>query len=104
MNLLFSQHPIITNDLKSVLNPFPLIFQVLPLLVEKFSFEEQASLVWQFLCSIPVNMMAEFLPWLSASVSSDERQEMRSCLCKVIPEEKLLQQVTFSVTKVHSVL
>nr|XP_043627558.1 zinc finger protein BRUTUS [Erigeron canadensis] len=70
--------------------------QVLPLLVEKFSFEEQASLVWQFLCSIPVNMMAEFLPWLSASVSSDERQEMRSCLCRVIPEEKLLQQIIFT--------
>ncbi|KAJ0725095.1 putative transcription factor C2H2 family [Helianthus annuus] len=70
--------------------------QVIPLLVEKFSFEEQASLVWQFLCSIPVNMMAEFLPWLSASVSSDERQEMRSCLCRVIPEEKLLQQIIFT--------
>lgn len=70
--------------------------QVFPLLVEKFSFEEQASLVWQFLCSIPVNMMAEFLPWLSASVSSDERQEMRSSLCKVIPEEKLLQQIIFT--------
>ncbi|XP_071686362.1 zinc finger protein BRUTUS-like [Rutidosis leptorrhynchoides] len=70
--------------------------QVLPLLVEKFSFEEQASLVWQFLCSIPVNMMAEFLPWLSASVSSDEQQEMRSSLRKVIPEEKLLQQIIFT--------
>ncbi|XP_076941700.1 zinc finger protein BRUTUS-like isoform X1 [Bidens hawaiensis] len=70
--------------------------QVIPLLVEKFSFEEQASLVWQFLCSIPVNMMAEFLPWLSASVSSDERQEMRSSLCRVIPEETLLQQIIFT--------
>lgn len=70
--------------------------QVLPLLVEKFSFEEQASLVWQFLCSIPVNMMAEFLPWLSASVSPDERQEMRSSLCRVVPEEKLLQQIIFT--------
>lgn len=70
--------------------------QVFPLLVEKFSFEEQASLVWQFLCSIPVNMMAEFLPWLSASVSSDERHEMRNSLCKVIPEEKLLQQIIFT--------
>nr|KAJ0207726.1 hypothetical protein LSAT_V11C500244160 [Lactuca sativa] len=50
--------------------------QVFLLLVEKFSFEEQASLVWQFLCSIPINMMAEFLPWLSASVFSEERHEM----------------------------
>ncbi|XP_076913974.1 zinc finger protein BRUTUS-like [Bidens hawaiensis] len=69
--------------------------QVIPLLVEKFSFEEQASLVWHFLCSIPVNMMAEFLPWLSASVSSDERQEMRS-MKGVIPEEALLQQIIFT--------
>ncbi|PON59014.1 hemerythrin-like [Trema orientale] len=67
--------------------------QVLPLLIEKFSYEEQASLVWQFLCSIPVNMMAEFLPWLSSSISSDEHQDMCKLLGKVIPEEKLLQQV-----------
>ncbi|XP_057508284.1 zinc finger protein BRUTUS-like isoform X1 [Actinidia eriantha] len=70
--------------------------QVFPLLIEKFSFEEQASLVWQFLCSIPVCMMAEFLPWLSSSISSDECQDMRKCLIKVIPEEKLLQQVIFT--------
>lgn len=63
------------------------------MLTEKFSYEEQASLVWQFLCSIPVNLMAEFLPWLSSSISSDEYQDMRRCLCKVIPEEKLLRQV-----------
>lgn len=70
------------------------IWQVFPLLIEKFSFEEQASLVWQFLCSIPVSMMAEFLPWLSSSISSDECQDMRKCLSRVIPEEKLLQQVS----------
>ncbi|KAF9677368.1 hypothetical protein SADUNF_Sadunf08G0100400 [Salix dunnii] len=70
--------------------------QVFPLLIEKFSFEEQAFLVWQFLCSIPVNMMTEFLPWLSSSISTDEQQDMNICLCKIIPEEKLLQQVIFS--------
>ncbi|EPS73048.1 hypothetical protein M569_01704, partial [Genlisea aurea] len=70
--------------------------QVFPLLNEKFSFEEQASLVWQFLCSIPVNMMAEFLPWLSLSTSADERQDMRKCLHKIIPDEQLLQQVIFN--------
>ncbi|XP_061989050.1 zinc finger protein BRUTUS [Rosa rugosa] len=70
--------------------------QVLPLLIEKFSVEEQASLVWQFLCSIPVNMMAEFLPWLSSSVSPDEYQDLRKCLSKIVPEEKLLQQVIFT--------
>ncbi|KAF2322576.1 hypothetical protein GH714_019089 [Hevea brasiliensis] len=65
---------------------------VFPLLIEKFTFEEQASLVWQFLCSIPVNMMAEFLPWLSSSISSDEYQDMHKCLYKIIPKEKLLHQ------------
>ncbi|KAK6252682.1 hypothetical protein QUC31_014402 [Theobroma cacao] len=70
--------------------------QVFPLLIEKFTFEEQASLVWQFLCSIPVNMMVEFLPWLSSSISSDEHQDMHKCLSKIIPKEKLLQQVVFT--------
>ncbi|KAK7291413.1 hypothetical protein RIF29_06540 [Crotalaria pallida] len=70
--------------------------QVFPLLIEKFSLEEQASLVWQFLCSIPVNMMAEFLPWLSTSISPDESQDLRKCLSKVVPEEKLLQKVIFT--------
>lgn len=70
--------------------------QVFPLLVEKFSFEEQAYLVWRFLCSIPVNMMEEFLPWLSSSISPDEYEEMRMCLSKVVPDEKLLLQVIFT--------
>ncbi|CAI8594892.1 unnamed protein product [Vicia faba] len=70
--------------------------QVFPLLIEKFSVEEQASLVWQFLCSIPVNMMAEFLPWLSTSISPDESQDLRKCLSKIVPEEKLLQKVIFT--------
>ncbi|KAJ1405725.1 Zinc finger, RING-type [Sesbania bispinosa] len=70
--------------------------QVFPLLIEKFSLEEQASLVWQFLCSIPVNMMAEFLPWLSTSISPDESQDLRKCLSKIVPGEKLLQKVIFA--------
>lgn len=68
------------------------------MLIEKFSFEEQADLVWQFLCNIPVNMMVEFLPWLSACVSPDEHQDMLKSLCKIIPEEKLLQQVLIIIT------
>lgn len=67
--------------------------QAFPLLTVNLSFEEQASLVWGFFCSIPVNMMAKFLPWLAASVSSDESQDIRNCICSVIPKEELLQQV-----------
>lgn len=70
--------------------------QVFPLLVAKFSFREQADLVWRFLCSIPVNMMAEFLPWLSSCVSPEEQQDMIKCLHKIVPEEKLLQEVIFT--------
>jgi len=72
------------------------LYQVFPLLIEKFSLEEQASLVWQFLCSIPVNMIAEFLPWLSTSISADESQDLRDFLIKIVPEERLLQKVWFS--------
>lgn len=70
--------------------------QVFPLLEDKYTFEEQASLVWQFLCSIPVDMMAEFLPWLSSSITFDENKDMLKCLCKIVPDEKLLQQVIFT--------
>ncbi|XP_047337425.1 zinc finger protein BRUTUS-like [Impatiens glandulifera] len=70
--------------------------QVFPLLIEKFSIEEQASLVWQFFCTIPVNMLAKFLPWLSSSICIDDYQDMQKCLSKVVPNEKLLQQVFFN--------
>ncbi|CAF2077972.1 unnamed protein product [Brassica napus] len=70
--------------------------QVFPLLIEKFKHEEQAYIVWRFLCSIPVNMLAVFLPWLASSISVDESKEMQTCLSKIVPDEKLLQQVIFT--------
>ncbi|URD72184.1 CHY zinc finger [Musa troglodytarum] len=73
--------------------------QVFPLLIEKFSLKEQADLVWQFLCSIPVNIMVDFLPWLSSCVSQDEHKDIMTCLCKVVPKERLLQQVIFAWMK-----
>lgn len=65
------------------------------MLIDKYSFKEQADLVWEFLCSIPVDMMMKFLPWLSFSISSDEHQDMINCLSKILPKEKLLKQVMF---------
>ncbi|KAL0408886.1 UNVERIFIED_CONTAM: Zinc finger protein BRUTUS [Sesamum radiatum] len=94
-SLIFPVH-ILERTVPGVLIRVSFIWQVFPLLNEKFSFEEQASLVWQFLCSIPVNMMAEFLPWLSSSISPDERLDMRKCLHRIIPDEKLLQQIIFT--------
>eukprot|EP00249_Psilotum_nudum_P024396 c29174_g1_i3 orf=1038-5078(-) len=70
--------------------------QIFPLLMEHFSIEDQATIVWQFLCSIPVNLMEQFLPWLASSLSPDDRQEMMSCLHKIVPKEELLRQVIFS--------
>jgi len=70
---------------------------VFPLLIEKFKYEEQAYIVWRFLCSIPVNMLAVFLPWISSSISVDESKEMQTCLKKIVPGEKLLQQVSFEL-------
>lgn len=70
--------------------------QVFPLIIKKFSVKEQADLVWQLLCSIPVNMMEKLLPWLSSCVVHDDHQDMIECLCQIVPEEKLLQQVIFS--------
>lgn len=72
---------------------FCLSLQVFPLLIDKFSFEEQADLVWQFLCNMPVNMMVVFLPWLTATVSPDEHKDIIKCLHKIIPSEELFQQV-----------
>ena len=71
--------------------------QVFPLLIEKFKHEEQAYIVWRFLCSIPVNMLAVFLPWLASAISIDESKEMQMCLSKIVPGEKLLQQVSFDM-------
>ncbi|KAG6554197.1 hypothetical protein Mapa_004113 [Marchantia paleacea] len=70
--------------------------QVFPLLMLHFNFQEQADLVWQFLCSIPVNLMEKFLPWLASSLTQEERQEMTACLEEIVPAEQLLQQVVFA--------
>lgn len=69
--------------------------QVFPLLMQHFTYKEQAGLVWQFICSIPVNLLEKFLPWLAFSLSDDERQQMVTLMCEVVPPEELLQQVGY---------
>jgi zinc finger-like protein len=61
--------------------------------MEHFTFDEQAALVWQFMCSIPVNLMEKFLPWLASCLSREEREEMVACMHKIVPRQELLQQV-----------
>ncbi|PRQ56197.1 putative aminoacyltransferase, E1 ubiquitin-activating enzyme [Rosa chinensis] len=70
--------------------------QIIPLLIQKFSVEEQASLVWKLLSSIPTNIVAKLIPWLASSLSLDECQHLYKCLSMIVPAEKLLQEVIFT--------
>ncbi|CAA7043287.1 unnamed protein product [Microthlaspi erraticum] len=70
--------------------------QVFPLLIEKFSFQEQASLVWQFICSVPAMVLEEFLPWMMSYLSHEEKTEVENCIKDVVPVEHSLQQVISS--------
>lgn len=67
--------------------------QVFPLLVKQFSFEEQASLVWQFIGSIPVILLQDFLPWVISFSHPDEQEEIKNFVREVVPEEKSFQEV-----------
>ncbi|XP_074343999.1 zinc finger protein BRUTUS-like At1g74770 [Apium graveolens] len=70
--------------------------QIFPLLTQQFSLEKQAAYVWQFMCSIPVALLEDFLPWILSFLSSQEQVEFMHCIEKVVPKEKLLQEVVQS--------
>ncbi|KAF8390297.1 hypothetical protein HHK36_024822 [Tetracentron sinense] len=70
--------------------------QVFPLLMQHFSFKEQASLVWQFMCSVPIMLLEDFLPWMTSYLSPDEQDDVLHCIEEVVPKEKLLQEVVIS--------
>ncbi|KAJ8452371.1 hypothetical protein Cgig2_006176 [Carnegiea gigantea] len=70
--------------------------QVFPMLISQFSDEEQAWLVWQFMCSVPLILMEELFPWLACFLSRDEQMELRLCVRKIVPRDKLLQEVVGS--------
>ncbi|CAN8239864.1 unnamed protein product [Cochlearia groenlandica] len=67
--------------------------QVFPLLIEKFSFKEQASLVRQFICSVPVMVLEDFLPWMMTYLSHEEKTEVVNCIKDVFHTEDSLHQV-----------
>ncbi|XP_010459541.1 PREDICTED: uncharacterized protein LOC104740590 isoform X1 [Camelina sativa] len=67
--------------------------QVFPLLIENFSFEEQASLVWQFICSVPVMVLEEVFPWMTSLLSPVEKSEVENCMKEVVPKDVSLQLV-----------
>ncbi|KAI5083971.1 hypothetical protein GOP47_0000140 [Adiantum capillus-veneris] len=70
--------------------------QVFPLLLKHFNVEEQATLVWQFLCRIPVSLLQKLLPWIAASLSEVEHESMVTCMKAIIPKDDLLQNVVLT--------
>ncbi|XP_004301304.1 PREDICTED: uncharacterized protein LOC101310711 [Fragaria vesca subsp. vesca] len=70
--------------------------QVFPLLLQQFSPKEQASLVWQYMCSIPVVLLEDLLPWMISSLQNDEEEEVIRCIKEIVPDEKHLQEVVSS--------
>lgn len=77
--------PCVTNDVHGL--------QVFPLLLQQFSVMEQASLVWQFMCSIPLVLLEDLLPWMISSLQTDEKEEVIHCIKEIVPDEKYLQEV-----------
>ncbi|KAB1216691.1 putative RING finger protein C2F3.16 [Morella rubra] len=70
--------------------------QVFPLLMQQLSFQEQSSLVWQFICSVPVMLMEQFLPWMMSFLSPGEQADVIHSVQKIIPLEKSFQEVVCS--------
>lgn len=70
--------------------------QVFPLLIQKLSTKEQASLVWQFICSVPIMLLEEVLPWMVSFLSADKQAEVSRCFNEIAPMETTLQEVLVS--------
>jgi len=68
--------------------------QVFPLLIQKLSTKEQASLVWQFICSVPIMLLEEVLPWMVSFLSADKQAEVTRCFNEIAPMETALQEVS----------
>ncbi|KAF4356771.1 hypothetical protein G4B88_017801 [Cannabis sativa] len=82
--------------LKCYILLFIYVLKVFPLLMEHISEKEQASLVWKFLCSVPIVLMEDMLPWTLSFLSPQERVEVENCLKDIVPEEKSLHEVVLS--------
>ncbi|KAL5976686.1 hypothetical protein ACLOJK_021019 [Asimina triloba] len=57
---------------------------------------EQSLLVWQFICSVPIMLLEDFLPWMMSHLSVDEQTDILHSIDKIVPEEKLLREVVSS--------
>ncbi|GJP43518.1 hypothetical protein CLOM_g2968 [Closterium sp. NIES-68] len=78
--------------------------QVFPLLVEHFDAVEQANLVWQFMCSMPIKLMEDCLPWMASYLTENEQEQMVEHMHKIVPQEELLQEVVSGwMSRMHGV-
>ncbi|GFP97673.1 uncharacterized ring finger protein c2f3.16 [Phtheirospermum japonicum] len=70
--------------------------QVFPSLLQNFTSEEQSKLVWQYMCSVPIILLEEFLPWMTLFLTSEEKQDVLDCVKIILPKERKLQEVVVS--------
>ncbi|KAK9669313.1 hypothetical protein RND81_13G122900 [Saponaria officinalis] len=63
--------------------------QVLPLLKTHFSDEDQASLIWQFMCSFPVMLLEDMFPWLANLLSLEEQLDLKDSISNILKRDKL---------------
>lgn len=70
--------------------------QIFPSLMKRFSSKEQARLVWQYLCSVPLLLLEDFLTWVITSLSSVGKTDFLNFIHVVLPEETLIQEVFIS--------
>ncbi|KAL3640633.1 hypothetical protein CASFOL_015601 [Castilleja foliolosa] len=70
--------------------------QVFPLLLKNFTSEEQCKLVWLYMCSVPIILLEEFLPWMTFFITSEEKQDVLDCMMLFLPKERKLQEVVVS--------
>ncbi|KAK4437122.1 Zinc finger protein BRUTUS-like [Sesamum alatum] len=70
--------------------------QVFPLVKQKFTSEQQSQLVWQYMCSVPIILLEEFLPWMTLYLTSDEKLDIIGCIKLITPKERILQEVVLS--------
>ncbi|XP_016511441.2 zinc finger protein BRUTUS-like At1g74770 isoform X1 [Nicotiana tabacum] len=75
--------------------------QVFPSLMKQFSSKEQARLVWQYLCSVPLLLLEDFLPWVTTTLSSVGKTDLLNFIHVVLPEETLIQEVFISWLDKH---
>lgn len=72
--------------------------QVFPLVVKHFPSEEQAKLVWQYMCSVPIALMEDFLIWMASSLPPNDQIDLLDCIKIVVSKDEVLQEVD---TRLH---